>query len=239
MSVHLQRQIGRLKRQILTLGTLVEEALGNAIESLQMHDLELAQKVIDGDQVIDEMEIDVEEDCLHTLALHQPVAQDLRFVVAVLKINNDLERIADLAVNIAEQARFLGKQSGLVFSQFEIFRSAGLVRSMLKQSLDALVNLSPQEAQAVRQRDDEVDDAHRRTIAQVKAAMRQSPDRIDALLNLLSISRQLERIGDHAVNVAEDVIYMVRGDILRHKGNETAADSSSSARSESDSSDWS
>ena len=217
MSIHLQRQIDKLKRQVLMLGALVEEAVASAIYSVERNDLDLATRVIDNDTKVDEMEIDVEEECLHTLALHQPVAFDLRFVVAVLKINNDLERIADLAVNIAEQSRFLGKQSGLDLSQFEIFNTARMVRSMLKQSLDALVNVNSQEAQAVRVLDDEVDQAHRRTLIQIKSAMREQPDRIEPLLNVLSISRQLERIADHAVNVAEDVIYMAKGDIMRHR----------------------
>lgn len=223
MSLHFQRQIEKLKRQILMLGALVEEAVSNAITAVEMNDLDLAQKVIDGDTKIDEFEIDVEEECLHTLALHQPVAFDLRFVVAVLKINNDLERIADLAVNVAEQTRFLGRQSGVDISQFDIIKTARIVRSMLKQSLDALVNLSPQDAQAVRVLDDEVDEAHRRTIARVKEAMRAEPAKIDALLNVLSISRQLERVADHAVNIAEDVIYSAKGDITRHRRPEVAA----------------
>lgn len=217
MSLHFQRQIDKLKRQVLMLGALVEEAVANAIQAVELNDLDLATRVIDGDTKVDEMEIDVEEECLHTLALHQPVAFDLRFVVAVLKINNDLERIADLAVNIAEQTRFLGKQSGLDLTQFEIFKTARLVRSMLKQSLDALVNVNSQEAQAVRVLDDEVDEAHRRTLALIRQRMREQPSQIEPLLNVLSISRQLERIADHTVNVAEDVIYMAKGDIMRHR----------------------
>lgn len=230
MSLHLQRQIGKLKRQILVLGTLVEEAVASAVQAIEQHDLELAAKVIEGDARVDEMEIDVEEECLQTLALHQPVAQDLRFVVAVLKINNDLERIADLAVNIAEQTRYLGKQSGVDLSHFQIFNTARLVRSMLKQSLDALVNINPKQALAVRVMDDDVDNAHRQTFALVRAAMRESGGRVDALINLLSISRQLERIGDHCVNVAEDVIYMAEGEIMRHR-NLQPGDSTSGAAS--------
>lgn len=217
MSIHLQRQMGKLKRQILLLGTLVEEAVASAMQAVEKHDLDLAEKVIAGDSQVDEMEIDVEEECLQTLALYQPVAQDLRFVVAVLKINNDLERIADLAVNIAEQTRYLGRQSGVDLSHFQIFNTARLVRSMLKQSLDALVNLNPQQAQAVRVMDDEVDNAHRQTFALVRRALQQSAGPVEALINLLSISRQLERIADHCVNVAEDVIYMAQGQITRHQ----------------------
>lgn len=217
MSLHFQRQIDKLKRQVLMLGALVEEAVSGAIQAVERNDLELASRIIANDNKVDEMEIDVEEECLHTLALHQPVAFDLRFVVAVLKINNDLERIADLAVNIAEQTQFLGKQSGIDLTQFEIFKTARLVRSMLKQSLDALVNVNSQEAQAVRVLDDEVDEAHRRTLLQIKAALREQPQQTDPLLNVLSISRQLERIADHTVNISEDVIYMAKGDIMRHR----------------------
>lgn len=216
MSTHLQRQFDRLKKLILLLGTMVEESVERAIRAAEQRDAELADKVIDDDQKIDLMEIDVEEECLHTLALHQPVAFDLRFVIATLKINNDLERIADLAVNVAEQARFLSQEDLPVDVPFDLRGMGRLVRTMLKQSLDALVNVDPKLADQVRTTDDQVDAIHRQMYEQVETLIRENPHQIQQMIHFLNISRQLERIGDHCVNVAEDVIYMARGDIARH-----------------------
>lgn len=216
MSLHLQRQIQKLKEMILAMGTLTEEAVVKATRAMEARDPELAKAVITGDSEIDLMEIDIEEECLHTLALHQPVAFDLRYVVAVLKINNDLERIADLAVNIAEKVTFLRQVSLPVSANFELPAMAKAVRGMLKFSLDALVNIDTDLAEKVRASDDEVDLLHKAMYQVVEQSIRTDPQRVEALVNLLGVSRNLERIGDHAVNIAEDVIYLARGDILRH-----------------------
>ena len=216
MSLHFQRQIDRLKKLILSLGAMVEESFEGAIRAVQTRDVELARQIIAADDQIDAMEIDVEEECMHTLALYQPVALDLRYVVATLKINNDLERIADLAVNIAEQAVFL---SGLPHPQDPPFDLAAMTRTvqvMLKNSLDALVNVDAALAQSVRDTDDEVDAIHRRMYSSIEKALREHPQDASRLIHLLSVSRHLERIADHTVNIAEDVIYMAQGDILRH-----------------------
>jgi len=217
MSVHLQRQFDRLKKSILSLGTMVEELVDAAIRAVETHDERLADQVIADDRQIDLTEIEVEEECLHTLALHQPVAFDLRFVVAVLKINSDLERIGDLAVNIADQARYLASESRVAIP-FDLPGMARVVRGMLKQSLDALVNIDMELAAAVRKRDDEVDAIHREMYDLVEQAIRENPHQIGQHIHLLSISRHLERIADHCVNIAEDVEYMARGDISRHGG---------------------
>lgn len=219
MSTHFQRQIDKLKQMVLWLGTLTEESVESAIRAVKTRDSKLAQQVIDGDTKIDAQEIEVEEECLHTLALYQPVAYDLRFVVSVLKINSDLERIADKAVNIAEQALALadGPPATLDLVPFDFLGQSERVRSMLKRSLDALVSGDPELADWVRRADDQVDKVHRDMARDVKQAIRQHPDQVDTLLNLWSLSRQLERIADHAVNIAEDVIYMAKGDILRHR----------------------
>lgn len=221
MSVHLVRQIDKLKKQILSLGVMAEEAVRDAIRAVETRDPVLAQRVIDGDNAIDQAEIDVEEDCLHTLALYQPVAFDLRFVIAVLKINNDLERIADLAVNVAEQGAFLVKEAPIDLSPFDVSAMARAVQTMLKRSLDALVNIDPELADAIRNDDNQVDDMHRRTYRQVEQGVRQQPDKTEQFIHVLNVSRQLERIGDHCVNIAEDVIYMARGDITRHGGKQS------------------
>jgi phosphate transport system protein len=225
MSSHFQRQIDKLKQMILWEGTLVEESVESAIRAVKTRDVRLARQVIQGDAKIDEMEIDVEEECLHALALYQPVAFDLRFVVSVLKINGDLERIADKAVNIAEQALQLAEHPPADAVPFDFLGQSERVRSMLKRSLDALVSVDAELAKSVRRTDDQVDVVHRDLQRAVKQALREHPDQVDGLLNLLSLSRQLERIADHAVNVAEDVIYMAEGNILRHS-HENADDQS-------------
>jgi phosphate transport system protein len=216
MSSHFNRQIDKLKQMILWLGTLVEESVESAIRAVKTRDVRLARQVIQGDSKIDQMEVEIEEECLHTLALYNPVANDLRFVVSVLKINGDLERIADKAVNIAEQVSSLIESPLVDTVPFDFLGQSERVRSMLKKSLDALVNADAELADWVRHTDDSVDKVHREMGRGVKQAIREHPDQVDGLLTLWSLSRQLERIADHAVNIAEDVIYMVKGDILRH-----------------------
>lgn len=220
MSLHLQRQVNGLKKAILTLGTLVEERVADAIRAIEARDVNLANRVIESDNDVDRMEIEVEEECLHTLALHQPVAFDLRYVVAVLKINNDLERIGDLAVNIAEQAVFLANDLPLDDVPFDFPGMTSHVRRMLKMSLDALVNIDPDLAQKVRDSDDFVDAIHREVYTAVEGGIRENPHRIEQFVHMLNVSRNLERIADHTVNIAEDVIYMAKGEVLRHsRGN--------------------
>lgn len=216
MPQHLQREIENLKKKILTLGARVEEAVRKATLSIQKRDRELAMQVIQSDYEIDQSEVEIEEDCLKILALHQPVAIDLRFIVAVLKINNDLERIGDLAVNVAERSDFLATR-GPVGVSLDFVTMAEKAQSMLKNSLDALINLSVETAQRVCSSDDEVDAVNRQMYLEVQKALRAKPEKIESLIHLLSVSRHLERIADHATNIAEDVIYMVDGQIVRHK----------------------
>ncbi len=216
MPVHLQREIENLKKKILSLGAKVETAVPEATLSLETRDASLAQKIIENDIEIDQSEVEVEEDCLKILALHQPVAIDLRFIVAVLKINNDLERIGDLAVNIAERAAFLATQPKVDVA-LDFAGMAHKTQIMLKKSLDALVNLSVDFAHEVCAYDDEIDAMNRRMYIDVQEAIRVHPEQIEPLIHLLSAARHLERIADHATNIAEDVIYMVEGKIVRHK----------------------
>lgn len=219
MAKHLQREIEQLKKMILLLGGKVEERVRQATIAIDERDVRLAKKVIDEDMEIDQAEVEVEEECLKILALHQPVAIDLRFIVAVLKINNDLERIADLAVNIAERAVFLASRPALDVS-FRLRPMAGKAKSMLKRSLDALVNMEAGEASAVMHDDDEVDDMNRGMYMLVQDRIRSNPEEMESLIHVLSASRHLERIADHATNIAEDVIYMINGEIVRHKAEE-------------------
>jgi phosphate transport system protein len=215
MTVHLMREIHKLKKMILSLSAITEEAVQKAARAIAERDAELARQVIEGDLVIDRTEVEVEEECLKLLALHQPVAIDLRYIVAILKINNDLERIGDLAVNIAEQAVVLAAQPP-VHIPFDFMAMASRTQSMLLRSLDALVNLDSELAMRVLAADDEVDDLHRQMYEQVQLAVRQNVDNVSVLTRLLGVSRNLERIADHATNIAEDVIYMTKGEIVRH-----------------------
>ncbi|MFO7764884.1 MAG: phosphate signaling complex protein PhoU [Pelovirga sp.] len=215
MPVYLQRQIDELKKQILALSAVVEENFHEAIHSLEETDVDLAQAVIRQDGRVNEMEVDLEEECLKILALHQPVAIDLRFIVSVLKINNDLERISDIAANIAQRTIGLAafKPAHIPFALFDM---AAKVEIMLKKCLDALVNMDSKLAREVCHLDDEVDTMHKDNYGLVKNQIRQHPEQLDALIEYLSVSRHLERVADLSTNIAEDVIYMIDGEIIRH-----------------------
>jgi phosphate transport system protein len=216
MPQHLQREIENLKKRILNLSARVEAIVHDATLAIEKRDGKLAQKIIDNDIVIDQQEVEIEEECLKTLALHQPVAIDLRFIIAVLKINSDLERIGDLAVNVAERAAFLATQPKPDIS-FDFVGMARAAQSMLTKSLDALVNLSIELAKEVCASDDEVDAMNREMYIKVQQAIQAHPEQMESLINMFSASRNLERIADHATNIAEDVIYMIEGQIVRHR----------------------
>ena len=216
MPIHLQREIDNLKKEILNLSAMAEMSVREAVTSIQERDGTLAKHVIENDTRIDRREVEVEETCLKILALYQPVATDLRFIVAVLKINSDLERIADLAVNIAERAVYIATQPEVDLA-FDFPGMSFKAETMLKESLDALVNLDADLAYKVCADDDAVDDMNRQAYAQIQDALHKHPDQTECLIHLLSVSRHLERIADGATNIAEDVIYMVRGEIVRHK----------------------
>jgi len=216
MAKHLQREIENLKKKLLALGARVETSVRDATLSIEKRDTALAQKIIDNDIDIDNTEVDIEEDCLKILALHQPVAIDLRFIVTILKINSDLERIGDLAVNIAERAVFLATQPKVNIS-IDLVDMAHNAQSMLKKSLDALINHDAKLAHKVCASDDIVDGMNRQMYLKVQDAIVKNPEQISSLIHLLSASRHLERIADHTTNIAEDVIYMIDGQIVRHK----------------------
>ena len=215
MSVFLQREIDGLKKKISSLGAHVEESVGRAVRAVHERDGELAQAVIDSDPEIDLMEVMIEEECLKILALHQPVAHDLRFIIAVLKVNSDLERIGDLAVGVAKQGRYLaGNDPGEV--PYDLMGMAVKVRRMLRDSLDALMEKNATIAQGVLAADDEVDAMDRLMYPEVRAAIRETPEKMEGFIRLLRVSQNLERIADHATNIAEDVIYLAEGEIIRH-----------------------
>jgi phosphate transport system protein len=219
MSVHLQREIDHLKKQLLSLCALAEEQVQLAVQALLERDPDTAKRVEQRDMDIDHREVEVEEECLKTLALHQPVASDLRLIVAALKINSDLERIGDLAVNIARKAVAFASL-GPMEIPFDLAGMWEKTQRMLRDSLDALVNLNPAMATSVCARDNEVDQMKRQIRRTAEEMMQRDPAKVPALLTLLAVSRNLERVADHATNIAEDVIYMAEGRIIRHGAGE-------------------
>jgi phosphate transport system protein len=216
MSVHLRRDLDKLAKSILSLGALVEDATNDAIEALVFRRSELADRVLEGDGRIDDREVDIEIECLKMLALHQPVAADLRYIVSVLKVNNDLERIGDIACNVAERARWLATHDPLPVT-LEFATMGDLVRRMVRDSLDALVRHDVKLASQVILDDDKVDDLNREMYEILERQMRMAPEWAPTALHSLSSSRHLERIADLATNIAEDVIFMVDGAVVRHR----------------------
>jgi phosphate transport system protein len=216
MAKHLQKEMRKLKDTILRLCAIVEKRVELAANAIQARDIDIAREVIESDIEIDDMEVEVEEECLKILALHQPVAVDLRVIVAMLKINNDLERIGDLAVNIAERGSYLATQKAIP-ATFDFSTMAEKVMVMLRQSLDSFVEMDTDLALKVCAADDEVDDINREMHEQVESLIKGDASDVSVLIHLLSVSRHFERIADHATNIAEDVIYMIKGDIVRHK----------------------
>jgi phosphate transport system protein len=215
MGMHLRREIERLKHMVLSLSAIVEENVRKAVTSISERDPDLAREVRAKDHEIDQMEVDVEEECLKILALYQPVAVDLRLIISALKINNDLERIGDLAVNIAKRALFLAEKPdiGIPFDFGEICRRS---LEMLRQSLDALMTMNAELAHQVLASDDEVDAINRKMYVRITGAIHKAPEQTEVLLSYLSATRHLERIADYATNIAEDVIYLTEGEIVRH-----------------------
>lgn len=215
MTKHFLRELEKTKKMILTLGAMAEERVHLAIKAIRKKDASIAEKIIMSDYELDEMEVDIEEECLKILALYQPVAIDLRFLIAMIKINNDLERIGDEAVNIAQRVGIIAKRDQPQ-TTFDYSLMAEKTEKMLKMSLDALVNMDTDIAFKVSILDDEVDAIKDEVYDHVKNAIDSRVDRGGYLINLLLISRHLERIADHATNIAEEVIYMIEGEIIRH-----------------------
>ena len=219
---HLQRELDRLKRNVLGLSALVEETLREAFRAIEQRDACAARDVIIRDMLIDQREVDVEEECLKILALYQPVAGDLRFVAAVIKINSELERIGDLASNIAERAMQLADGPAVpIPPQLPVM--AERVQVILEKALDALVRQDAVRARLVLAADDEIDEMYRELLDELKDELREDLDHLDAVVLLFSVARYLERLADHATNIGEDVLYMVEGEIHRHQAPDSPA----------------
>lgn len=216
MTKHLLRDLDHLKKQVLLLGSMVEGAIVKATTALMERRPDLAAEVQHGDDAVDTKEVMIEEECLKMLALHQPVAADLRYIVTVLKVNNDLERMGDLAVNIAERSANLLREEPIRFpAEFETM--VATVRRMVHDSLDALIQSDTELARRVLEADDVVDQIHRQMFRDMQAEARSDVAKLSQAVSMISASRNLERMADQCTNIAEDVIFLVEGEIVRHR----------------------
>lgn len=215
MSKAIEEDLVEVTKQIQHIGGLVESAIDRSLSALLDRDAKRAREVIEGDSVVDNLENVVEEKCLDVLALRQPVARDLRFICGIMKINSDLERMADLAVNIAERAEVLAEVPPLPFRP-DVTRMAAVAKRMTRDALDALIRRDADLALRVWKADVEADRLYRELIGEAIQFMREHPERIGDVMHLVGALRNLERLADHATNIAEDVIFVVKGRIVRH-----------------------
>jgi phosphate transport system protein len=216
MTKHLLRDLESLHQEVLSLSAFVEEMIDKAATALTERRTEIADNVIESDNIVDQKEVHIEEECLKILALHQPVAIDLRRIATVMKVNNDLERIADLAVSIAERARALDDYPSFPLPA-KLTRMATMASQMLRGALDAFVSLDAASARRLILLDDTIDELNVQIIGELQAQMQKNAALVPPALYCFSATRHIERIADHATNIAEDVVYLVEGDIVRHR----------------------
>ena len=222
MERHFELELKALREQVLLMGGRAEGIVRKSIESLRRSDPALARQVFQDDHAIDRLEIDIEERCLRLLALQQPLAGDLRFITAALKISNDLERVGDHAVNIAGgTVRLAGKP--LLKPLVDIPRMADLALRMLHESLDAFVQRDAESARSLVRRDDEVDDLNRQVFRELLSYMLEDPATITRAMELILVARNLERVADLATNVAEEVVFIAEARIIKHHADESAS----------------
>ncbi|HLG30568.1 MAG TPA: phosphate signaling complex protein PhoU [Candidatus Brocadiales bacterium] len=215
MPKRFEEELVELKKCILKMGNLVEAAISKSIKALLDRDVRLAEEVIGADDDINTIEIIIDEKCLDLLALRQPVAVDLRFIAAVMKMNSELERMGDLAVNIAETAKYLATQPELKIS-LDFAKMMEFTQKMVRESLDALVNRDSKLARIICLEDDVVDNLKKQMFLELLKHMKEDPETIERSTHLMLVSRHLERIADQATNIAEDVVYLVEGKIIKH-----------------------
>lgn len=220
MKEHFTQEIIRLKRALAQQTIVAEAALNNALRAAETANVSLADSVVQNDYAIDCEEIRIEEDCLKILALYQPVASDLRTIVTVLKINIEIERVADMASNIAARTKTIAASNVPAEARIDFVPLATVATTMLKDALDAFAYRDPERAQTIIARDDEADDLHRNNIDKIKESIKELPDQTSYYLSCMTISKNLERIADIATNICEDVIYLERGKIVRHGNGE-------------------
>lgn len=215
MQRHFDEALNQLKEKLLRMSSLVEESIGQSIKALSERNAELAYKVIKSDDAINMLEIEIDDLCLKLLALYQPTAGDLRFVTSTMKITNDLERIGDLAVNVAQRTLDLLKIPPLKLN-LPIHKMAISAENMLKDSLNAFVNKDSKLAYEVCKRDDEVDDLNHEIFMELLKAKPEDQKPVERVIDLILVAKNLERIADHSTNICEDVIYMVDGKVIKH-----------------------
>jgi len=215
MKSHVEREITELKEKILRMGALVEERISLAVKALVERDAKLAEKISSSDDEVNTMEMEIDEKCLSILALHQPEASDLRFIFATIKINKDLERMGDQAVNIAQRTKLVISAPPLK-PLIDIPRMAALTRDMIHDVLDAFVRRDIELARMVCERDGQIDALNDQLFRELLTYMMEKKGKINQALQLILISRSLEKVGDHATNIAEDVIFAVVGKDIRH-----------------------
>ena len=216
---HLDKDLLRLENRIAELGGLIVESTNRCIRCIETFDKTLTAEIVDNESVINEMEVDIEEDCLKILALHQPVAFDLRFIIVVLKVNNDLERMGAQALNIAERINFLSDLDRLVLD-LDFNTMGAICRNMVEKSLEALKQRDVERAQEVVDMDDEVDALHSRNYRVLQKAMEVDPKIVTTAISYLTISNNIERLADLATNIAEEIIFMEGGQVVRHQASE-------------------
>ena len=216
MSKHFLRDMENLNNELLQISSMVEEMIDKATQALNDRRYDLADQVVNSDTYVDQHEVHVEEECLKMLALHQPVAVDLRRIATVMKVNNDLERIADSAVSIAQRAQAMDAFPTFPIPQ-ELPRMVVIATQMVRGVMDAFVNMDNSSARRIIAMDAEVDQINCDIIAELQDTMQRTPELVAPAVHCFSAVRHIERIADHATNIAEDVVYLVEGDIVRHR----------------------
>jgi phosphate transport system protein len=229
---HFHDELSHVKVRLLTMSGEAEAALGLSVEALLERDIEKAQRVITGDRVIDSMEVEIEEQCINLLALQQPMARDLRMLTSALKIANDLERVGDHAVNIAESAERLTRARPIA-PEPEIVEMARLARDMLSDALEAFIRGDAAAGREVCLRDDKVDALHRSVFRILLTHMMEDPHMIGVGMELFLVSRNLERVADLATNIGEDVVFLVEGKSIKHHAEDRGESRSSAFRATS------
>ena len=218
MSIHLTRNLDTLHRNLLSMCAMVEEMIHKAVDGLAKPDEAFARELAKQDDEIDSWDVQIEEECLKILALHQPVATDLRRIATVMKITGELERVADLGVHIAERACGLASETDIAVLD-KLKEMARIALEMLHCAIDAYVALDSEMARVVCAKDDIVDQLNREIIRDLVQTMQRSPELVETSMHLFSASRHVERVADHATNIAEDIVYLVEGEIIRHRSN--------------------
>ena len=216
-----ERELQEIKNGLLYLGAMTERAIDRSVKALLERDSDLARQVISDDNQIDKIDVEIEEKCIRLLALRQPAARDLRFITTAIKINGHLERIGDMASNIAEKAIILNEVPQIK-PYIDLPRMADIARSMIKESLDSLVHENVELAKKVREEDDTIDQLNEQIFRELFTFMLEDPRKIHASLYIMQISKSLERISDHAAGIADMVVYMVTGKSVRHKSSSSS-----------------